>query len=372
MGCSSRSGHRRPHRSSRVVGLFAALSVVCAVDIGSAQLCSDRVADAGGILAAPRCDNLGIGMDGERTAWYPSGQRHHRSVYRDAKRNGPSTWWYADGTVAMRGDYRDDRRHGAWTLFDPAGRRTDAGTYDNGRPTGIWKRWRAGEALESVRYVDGIAIGSCPSGTESVIVGHDELWRRKHDEPAPTDRHWGSIAHCTDDGGARHGPLVDRAADGRVRIRGAYHAGARHGPWRLWRAPDCWDDQLWVNGKRHGQWQSWRHGILVGEYQYDRGVRAGAQKEWFDNGQLAFEVRYRDGEPQGPIQTWHDNGQLALLGAFAGGRRDGVWVAWSPSGLMRRRGQYRDGERASAWGYWYDSGNLYLSGRYDGGRKHGL
>ena len=131
--------------------------------------------------------------------------------------------------------------------------------------------------------------------------------------------------------GKRHGPWVERWADGRV-SEGPYVAGKRHGPWveRLANG-DVWEGP-YVAGKRHGPWVwRWPEGD-VWEGPLVDGKMHGHWVLRLSNGGVE-EGPYVDGKKHGHWVTRWPEGDVSE-GPYVAGKRHGHWVIRWPDGRV--------------------------------------
>ena len=113
-----------------------------------------------------------------------------------------------------------------------------------------------GEAVFNRTYTDL----QCAGGTE------------RHGTETDTGQAW-----CERPNGAKHGPFVEVALNGRLVLRGQYVNNRREGPWLAWYPSG---NRKWVgwyrDGRRHGNWyETSDGGALFEAGQYTDGARSG-------------------------------------------------------------------------------------------------
>jgi antitoxin component YwqK of YwqJK toxin-antitoxin module len=150
-------------------------------------------------------------LDGEIVVYGSGGAERDR--YAMKRGTGTSVELHKNGKRAARVAWKDGLRQGASTRWWPNGKLAETGEHDAGERHGDWKsQWPDGE----VRAESGWRHG----------VLHGDVTRRRGDTVE---------TEATFANGRRHGPFVERFADGAVILIGHFRDGAPDGTWTQYR-----------------------------------------------------------------------------------------------------------------------------------------
>lgn len=118
------------------------------------------------------------------------------------------------------------------------------------------------------------------------------------------------------------------------------------------------DVGTFVNGKPDGANKGWyEDGQLEWYINFKDGIREGTYKWWYENGQLEAESFYKDGKLEGTQNKWHESGQLMLHYNHKDGEKVGVWNTWYINGQLQFSTSYKDG-KVESFKWWDEDGQL--------------
>lgn len=115
-------------------------------------------------------------------------------------------------------------------------------------------------------------------------------------------------------------------------------------------------DSLWqyYNDQEH----------LVLEETYRNDTLNGAQKTYYDNGQLGEEMHFRMGEKQGPWLKFFDNAKPWVDGFYENGNLHGEFKMYFEDGKPKIKGKYEKGIRTGWWLMYNDNGSVKTQDKY--------
>ena len=170
----------------------------------------------------------------------------------------------------------------------------------------------------------------------------------------------------------RHGQkdFYDETYDeyGRLISSDGWHQGLRHGRCESYELGQLSAIHEFKNGKRHGLWETYGprkvtffHGRFVedepdgwhvwrfannkreSEYHYDKGIKSGHWRDFYDNGALKIERTYVNDQIVGEVRCYYDTGVLALSANYNAGNEDGSRFEYYANGTLKRSATYQDG-----------------------------
>jgi len=91
----------------------------------------------------------------------------------------------------------------------------------------------------------------------------------------------------------------------------------------------------------------YKSGELCSQYRYSNYSERkfdGAQKEWYEGGQLRQYEEYENGRSNGKHKRWYENGQLRQEIDYKDGKFDGQILTYWENGTAKRIDEYKNGE----------------------------
>jgi len=84
------------------------------------------------------------------------------------------------------------------------------------------------------------------------------------------------------------------------------------------------------------------NGVLAAEGEYSKAKRVGYWKHNYDNGKILAEGEYLDGLKVGTWVFYYSNGQIKSQGKYLNDQRHGLWQEWDRNGVLTEV-KYREG-----------------------------
>lgn len=161
---------------------------------------------------------------------------------------------------------------------------------------------------------------------------------------------------------------------GQVREVGEYVNGLREGAWKeFWPNGQQKQDYEWSAGLKHGHELDWaENGTKVCDGRNERHLRAGTWTWWHDNGVPYQKTSYDEaGKQHGPYEWNLEDGSPRARGEYWHGQRHGNWE-WhhEPNHERMIRGHHRGSNHGEDAG-WYPGGQLAYRRFFHRGQKHG-
>jgi len=133
--------------------------------------------------------------------------------------------------------------------------------------------------------------------------------------------------------GMREGLYKSFYVSGALERSCVYHLNKMHGVERHYNVETrkMTSEVDFNNGKKHG-WSRWftSNSVLIGEAQYNNGIRSGPKREWFTDrpGRLMNIEHYLNGKKHGLFMRWSFSGELVLYGVYRDGEKEGRFIRW--------------------------------------------
>jgi antitoxin component YwqK of YwqJK toxin-antitoxin module len=86
-------------------------------------------------------------------------------------------------------------------------------------------------------------------------------------------------------------------------------------------------------------------GRLASERWYDRGVKVGTHRAWWEDGTLRLQSPFRDGAYHGDVRSFYADGRPYEVRRYRSGEEDGPQQVFEPDGSLRANYVARDGRR---------------------------
>lgn len=101
------------------------------------------------------------------------------------------------------------------------------------------------------------------------------------------------------------------------------------------------------DGRKEGEELKWHeNGKIVEERFYQKGIKVGLHKAWWQDGTEKFQMSFNDkGAYDGTRMEWYKNGQLMLDFNYSNGKEVGCQRMWTDDGKTRANYVVIDGER---------------------------
>lgn len=156
----------------------------------------------------------------------------------------------------------------------------------------------------------------------------------------------------------KSGVNVERAPDGKVIIAATYTDDVLDGPWAHYFYPSgrLKERGSYSAGRRHGEWTGWYEtGAKRYEGAFLNGAAHGAWSYWCPDGRVWAQALFDDGlrvappgTPDGPVTLRFADGSPSVSGSFKDGKADGKWTLWGCDGTKERESTYSAGVRTRA------------------------
>ncbi len=100
-------------------------------------------------------------------------------------------------------------------------------------------------------------------------------------------------------------------------------------------------------GKKEGEEiVKYADGKLYEQRFYEKGIKTGIHKGWWNNGNIRFEYHFNNGgEYNGEVKEWYTNGQLMKFFHFINGKEKGSQKMWQSNGKIRANYVAKNGDR---------------------------
>jgi hypothetical protein len=100
------------------------------------------------------------------------------------------------------------------------------------------------------------------------------------------------------------------------------------------------------NGLEHGEFRRFHeNGVLMEQRYYVMGVKTGALKRYWNNGQIQAHYFFSTGEYQGNCREWNPEGKLVREMNYERGHESGSQKQWYDDGSIRSNYIIRNGRR---------------------------
>ena len=208
-----------------------------------------------------------------------------------------------------------------WTSGQDSINRTDA----SGRKQGTWRKVdKDGHKLYDGQFKNGV-----PNGEFRYYYADGRLK---------------AISVLSDDG--KTARTVSYATNGRKIAEGNYRDEKKDSIWRY-----CSDYD----------------GILLSEESYISGVKNGASKTFYPDGNITEVIYFRDGKKEGEWIQYFDDGQVKFRGAYVNDEKEGPFTVYYPGGKINISGAYKAGHMDGTWTFYEENGEVGRTEKYSEG-----
>lgn len=102
----------------------------------------------------------------------------------------------------------------------------------------------------------------------------------------------------------------------------------------------------YINGLQHGIQKSWYDNKNTSEIRfYDKGMKTGIHKGYWEDGRPRFEYEFKEGEHHGTLKEWYKNGQAYKFFHYDKGYEEGSQKMWWENGVIRANYVVKNGRR---------------------------
>ena len=115
-----------------------------------------------------------------------------------------------------------------------------------------------------------------------------------------------------------------------------------------------------------------KNGTIMGEGDYQNGVKNGTWKFFDNQAILSSEEPYKNGKIDGLMKVYHQNGKLAAEIPYVDGLKNGPFKEYAPSGDVLIEGTYADNTFDGEYKQYFEGGQIYMEGKYRAAVKDGL
>lgn len=99
---------------------------------------------------------------------------------------------------------------------------------------------------------------------------------------------------------------------------------------------------------------------------------SGINKEWYDDGRLAYECFYKDGVLHGEYTYWFPNGTIEHRGYYDHGVKNGLFQTWFDNGNLKSQHHYVDDHLNGECIDYYYNGNMHKVSHYQMHKLNGV
>lgn len=199
-------------------------------------------------------------------------------------------------------------------------------TGENGLKQGHWiKRYPDGGIMYDARFTDGKPVGEFKrydeEGNMVSVLNYN----------ADTDTVSACIYH----------------PNGYIAAEGKYFQQKKTGQWQYY--SDYVKDHLlmkcfYMQNRIHGLSTKYHwNGETAEKLEYNRGIKSGMWKQYFNDGTLCLQASYNKGKLSGEFLSWHTNGIKEITGHYKNDIRTGNWHFFDKNGILRKEIKYING-----------------------------
>ncbi|MCE2773562.1 MAG: tetratricopeptide repeat protein [Bacteroidetes bacterium] len=261
-------------------------------------------------------------LDGTRKEYFPNGKVRSQLNFKNGSRRGLLKAFYSNGILETEGWLIGDEREGNWYSYNERGIMTSHNYYvedeEVGYQVGFDHRGRKREEVE-------VKQGMVWSRTEFDTTGQVRVkWL--------SDKGTGTFI-------AKHTSGTDEMRFNYEKgyLQGSLYRGTYYGKPTL--------ETQFEYGEQKGLRKEYyaMSGNLYFESQYERGVKHGNSKGYYDNGNLRWDENYDYGDQEGMQKYYHDNGMIARELPYEEDDINGEARYYNLAGKLAYIRYYRDG-----------------------------
>lgn len=110
---------------------------------------------------------------------------------------------------------------------------------------------------------------------------------------------------------------------------------------------------------------------LVSEETFDKGIKVGVHKSFYESGQVSEEITWQNNYKEGPWVQYFPNGKPKMKATYAYNMVNGRYYFYFENGLLMILGNFADNKRHGPWVFYNEDGSEKYQIEYDFGEAVG-
>jgi antitoxin component YwqK of YwqJK toxin-antitoxin module len=129
-------------------------------------------------------------------------------------------------------------------------------------------------------------------------------------------------------------------------------------------------DGFYYNEKKDSLWKyfSYYTNSLTASENYDKGIKNGMEKHFYDNSQLSEEIEWKNDSKDGIWNQYFEDGKLKLRTTYSKNNLNGVYIVYYPNGSLYIVGGYLENKRHGKWVFYNGDGKVKTEIIYNNGK----
>ncbi|MBS1507326.1 MAG: hypothetical protein JSS79_11830 [Bacteroidetes bacterium] len=249
---------------------------------------------------------------------HANGKVESEMQFDKGKRVGKFTSYYSNGVVKSTGSYDKGKATGEWLFYYENGGLKEKGIYKNNITVGEWRIYNTMGELDEIRTMN--ELGEYDGDNSFFYKNKPSSIYHYAKEKITSATFFDSDGKVLSKG---------ENTDGTFSVKGLYITGE----------PKA--EHNYVNGLREGAWKFfYRNGQLHTSCQYKKGLLEGEYLEYYEDGTLSIKSYYVDGKLNGYYTAYHSNGALKMGGWYQKGLRQQKWFDYFQNGKIETDAYY--------------------------------
>ncbi|WP_153798396.1 toxin-antitoxin system YwqK family antitoxin [Foetidibacter luteolus] len=274
-------------------------------------------------------------QEGEQLHYYVNGRLLSRTIYKDGKANGLFQKYENNGVLVMEGNFVDDQQDGAWKEYYSDKTLHKEYTYVNGKMQGEFREYHLnGKLSEKSTYENGQLTGKSEDYTEDGKLFTESTFQKDRFKEMKFYDYEGKVigSNASRNGG---GNITYYNQDGTKSSEFIFtKEGIRDGAFKGY----------YKNG------QVKMSGI------YKQGRLQGERTLYHSNGALSEKINFVQDEEDGWYESYHDNGKPRYLGWMSADKKEDNHIEYDYAGNKHAETYYSDNEQHGYTAYFYPNG----------------
>ncbi len=305
-----------------------------------------------------------MGVNGDKSYFYPSGNVMSKGSLKNSKENGEWNFYNENGTLQATGSFDKGIRDGVWNWYYEDGKLSSTGSYKNGMENGLWiSYYSSGSIGDSVSYENGRPEGnyiyrfengnlyqkgqyhlSLKEGIWETYFENGQLQLKqnyKNDEP------FGESFQYFEDG--KPFEEMNYLSENNVLTKNLWNKSGK---------------QLVTDGNGHYE-TYFDNGNISVSGEVINGEKTGIWELFFENGNKKEELNYQNNTPK-YVNAWDEEGNQTVTDG------DGTYTIYMDNVLIQK-GDVKHGEKTGIWTAYYQDGKSILQEiEYVNGKENGM
>lgn len=125
---------------------------------------------------------------------------------------------------------------------------------------------------------------------------------------------------------------------------------------------------IFLNEQKTGLWKYFSENRVIAEERFEKGVKNGKVRKFYDTGEICEETDWVNGKQEGSYQVFFKNGKPFFQCKMSNNQRNGLCLSYFENGRLEMEAAYKNDLRDGEWKYYNKEGKYLYSLFFDNGK----